>query len=83
MTQKLIAFKLMERGIPRHDYKIQDAAGNDIGHVTSGTMSPTLGIPIGMGYVGKEYASIGNEIAVEIRNKSVKAEIVKAPFVNK
>ncbi|MCF1191848.1 glycine cleavage system aminomethyltransferase GcvT [Mangrovimonas sp. AS39] len=78
--RKLIAFELDERGIPRHDYSIVDEQGNDIGHVTSGTMAPSLGKGIGLGYVVTEQASLGNKIFIQIRKNAVPASIVKLPF---
>jgi aminomethyltransferase len=80
VSKKLIGFELIDRGIPRHDYKIVDADGNDIGLVTSGTMSPSLNKAIGMGYVKKEYAKVDSEIFIVIRNKNIKAKVVKMPF---
>jgi aminomethyltransferase len=80
VTKKLIGFKMIERGIPRHDYEIVDAEDNVIGKVTSGTQSPSLQIAIGMGYVNKEFAKEGTEIYIKIRDNKVKAEIVKPPF---
>jgi len=80
IKNKLIGFELKERGIPRHDYKILDADGNAIGHVTSGTMAPSLNKGIGMGYVTAEHSAPGTEIFIEIRNKPVAATIVKTPF---
>jgi len=77
----LIGFKLTDRGIPRKDYKIFDSNNNEIGVVTSGTMSPMLKKGIGMGYVKSSYNKIGTEIFVEIRNKKIKSEIVKRPFI--
>ena len=81
VKRKLVAFKMIEKGIPRHDYNIVDADGNEIGHVTSGTQSPMLKEGIGLGYVTTAFAKIGTEIYIQIRNKSVKAEVVKLPFV--
>jgi aminomethyltransferase len=78
--RKLIAFELEERGIPRHDYQILDGAGNPIGVVTSGTMSPSLGKGIGLGYVPAEFAGIGSKIGIQIRKNSVPASVVKLPF---
>lgn len=80
IKHKLVGFKMLERGIPRHDYKIVDADGNEIGHVTSGTQSPMLREGIGMGYVQKKFARTGTEIFIQIRKKAVKAEVVKLPF---
>lgn len=83
VATKLIGFELIDRGIPRHDYEIVDAAGNVIGHVTSGTQSPSLNKGIGMGYVNKEYAKEGTEIFIRIRKNDVKAQVVKTPFYKK
>lgn len=80
VTKKLIAFELIDRGIPRHGYDIVDAAGEKIGNVTSGTMSPSLKKAIGMGYVATEFAAVDTEIFISIRDKGVKAKIVKPPF---
>jgi aminomethyltransferase len=83
VTKKLVGFELIERGIPRHDYEIVDAGGNNIGIVTSGTMAPSLGKGIGMGYVTKEFAAEGSEIYIQIRNNRVKSKVVKMPFYKK
>lgn len=83
VTRKLVAFEMIDRGIPRHDYPILDSKGNAIGKVTSGTMSPTMKVGIGMGYVTKEFAALDSEIFVEIREKGVKAKVVKLPFYKK
>ncbi|MEN8858009.1 MAG: glycine cleavage system aminomethyltransferase GcvT [Flavobacteriaceae bacterium] len=80
VTKKLVAFELTERGIPRHEYPIVDAEGNEIGIVTSGTMSPSLGKGIGMGYVQKEFSKTGTEIFIQVRKKAIPATIVKLPF---
>lgn len=82
VTRTLRGFEMTDRGIPRHGYEIADAAGNVIGHVTSGTQSPVLNKGIGMGYVSKAYSAFGTEIYIIVRNKLLKAEIVKMPFVN-
>lgn len=81
VSQKLVGFEMIERGIPRHDYAIVDAEGNRIGRVTSGTQSPTLKRSIGLGYVDTAFAKEGTEIFVEIRNQKVKAVVKKPPFV--
>ena len=81
VSRKLTGFEMIDKGIPRHDYEITDAAGNRIGKVTSGTMSPTLKKAIGMGYVKKEFAAPGSEIFIQVRNKSLMARVVKPPFV--
>jgi aminomethyltransferase len=81
ITRRLVGFKMTERGIPRHGYEIASADGVKMGIVTSGTMSPMLKEGIGMGYVRPEFAAPGTEIAVIIREKPVKAVVVKIPFV--
>ena len=80
-TRKLVGLKMTERGIPRHGYPIAAPDGTEIGHVTSGTMSPCLKVGVALGYVKAAYAKPGTELAVVIREKPVKAEIVKIPFV--
>lgn len=80
-TKKLVGFELIDRGIPRQHYKITDATGNEIGEVTSGTQSPSLGKAIGMGYVASEFSKSGSEIYIEIRGKLLKAVVVKLPFL--
>ena len=79
--RKLIGFEMIDRGIPRHGYDVVDANGNKIGVVTSGTQSPTLQKPIGMAYVGTNYAAENSEIYISIRDKSLKAKVVKFPFL--
>ena len=79
--RKLVGLKMVERGIPRHGYAIAAPDGTEIGHVTSGTMSPCLKVGVALGYVEAAYAKPGTEIAVVIREKPVKAEVVKIPFV--
>ena len=83
VSRKLIAFEMIDRGIPRHDYPILDAEGNTIGKVTSGTMSPSMKLGIGMGYVSIANATMDSEIFIEIREKALKAKIVKLPFYKK
>lgn len=80
ITRKLVAFEMIDRGIPRHDYPILDAAGTVIGKVTSGTMSPSMKLGIGLGYVTVENSKLESEIFIEIREKGVKAQVVKLPF---
>jgi aminomethyltransferase len=81
VERKLIGFKLIDRGVPRHEYELANPTGEVIGHVTSGTMSPCLKVGIGLGYVKTEYAKVGTEIAVVVRGRLLKAEVVKFPFV--
>jgi aminomethyltransferase len=79
-AKKLVGFEMIDRGIPRHYYLIKDAAGNEIGSVTSGTQAPSLGKAIGLGYVATAHAKAGTEIFIDIRNTLVKAKVVKFPF---
>ncbi|MBT8189474.1 MAG: glycine cleavage system aminomethyltransferase GcvT, partial [Bacteroidia bacterium] len=83
IKKKLVAFKVDDRRVPRHGYEIVDQEENVIGTVTSGTLSPSLQIPIGLGYVKKENAKIGSEIGIKLRNKVLSATIVKLPFYKK
>ena len=83
VTRKLVGFEMVEKGIPRHDYEIADSAGNVVGIVTSGTQSPSLGIAIGMGYVPVNLSTPDSEVYIRIRNKDVKAKVVKTPFYKK
>jgi len=80
VTKKLVGFEMIDKGIARHDYEITDAAGNNIGKVTSGTQSPSLGKAIGMGYVTTANAAIDTDIFIKVRNNSLKAKVVKIPF---
>ncbi len=78
--RKLVGFELDERGIPRHGYDIVDGNGNTIGNVTSGTMSPSLGKGIGLGYVPPIFVDPGSKINIQIRKKAIPATVVKLPF---
>lgn len=80
VSRRLVGFTMTERGIPRHEYPIMDAEGNEIGKVTSGTQSPVLKAGIGMGYVAAAYAKPETPIFISIRNKLVAARVVKPPF---
>lgn len=80
LEQKLVGFELTQRGIPRSGYVITDPEGNPIGKVTSGTMAPSLGIGIGMGYVSVAHAKEGSSIGIQIRKNQVEAKVVKLPF---
>ena len=82
-SRKLVGFEMIDRGIPRHEYEIVDAKGILIGHVTSGTMSPMMKIGIGMGYVKSDFAKLDSEIYVKIRDKALKAKVVKLPIYKK
>lgn len=81
VSRKLVGFVMVDRGIPRHGYDIKDANGNKIGYVTSGTQSPTLQQAIGMGYVETGYAAPDSEIYIAVRDKLLKAQVTKFPFV--
>ncbi len=83
VKRKLVAFEMVDKGIPRHDYKIADANGNEIGVVTSGTMSPSMKIAIGLGYVPTELSTPDSEIYIVVREKLLKAKVVKLPFYKK
>lgn len=80
VARKLVGFEMVDRGIPRHGYKLADADGNEIGHVTSGTMSPTRKIGIGLGYVQTAFSKPGTEIYLDNRGRKLKAQVVKPPF---
>ncbi len=81
VSKKLVGFKMVDKGIPRHDYSIKDATGNVIGKVTSGTMSPVLGIGIGLGYVATANAAVGSDIYIDVRGRALKAQVSKLPLI--
>jgi len=81
VSRKLVGFQLIDKGIARKDYPIVDVDGNEIGVVTSGTMSPTLNKAIAMAYVPKELTKVGSEVYIKVRKKQIKAEVVALPFV--
>ncbi|MBU2020524.1 MAG: glycine cleavage system aminomethyltransferase GcvT [Bacteroidetes bacterium] len=83
VTKKLIAFEMIDKGIPRHDYIIKTKEGKTIGKVTSGTMSPSLKLGIGLGYIDLPYNALETEICIEVRDKLLKAKVVKPPFYKK
>ncbi len=80
IKRKLVGFEMIDRGIPRSHYQVKDKDGNLIGHVTSGTQSPSLDKAIGLGYVDIAYAGLDSEIYIDIRNQLLKAKVVKVPF---
>nr|WP_299207331.1 glycine cleavage system aminomethyltransferase GcvT [uncultured Brumimicrobium sp.] len=80
IKNKLVGFELIDKGVPRQGYPILNAEGEEIGRVTSGTMSPSLNKAIGMGYVPVELATEGSEIYIGVRNKALAAKVVKTPF---
>ena len=79
-SRRLVGFEMVDRGVPRHGYDVVDADGNIIGIVTSGTMGPSVKQGIGMAYVPKAYMKSGSEIFISIRDKALKAQVVKTPF---
>lgn len=81
VSKKLVGFKMLEKGIPRHDYQIKDSNGTVIGKVTSGTMSPMMNVGIGLGYVTTENANPGTEIFIDVRGKGLKAQVSKLPLI--
>ena len=80
VSPRLKGFIIEDRGIPRQHYKVVDAEGNEIGEVTSGTMSPIINKGIGMAYLNKGYWKPGSEIYIKVRNKSLKAIVTRPPF---
>ncbi|MBN8666342.1 MAG: glycine cleavage system aminomethyltransferase GcvT [Chitinophagales bacterium] len=80
VSRKLVGFEMIDKGIPRHGYLIKDANGQEIGHVTSGTQSPSLQKAIGLGYVASAHAAPGSEVFVAVRDKLLSARVVKLPF---
>ncbi|MDH5367983.1 MAG: glycine cleavage system aminomethyltransferase GcvT [Cyclobacteriaceae bacterium] len=81
VTRRLVGFKMIDKGIPRNGYEIEDADGNAIGRVTSGSMSPSLGLGIGMGYVNRPHTKPATELYIVVRNKKLKAVVEKLPFL--
>jgi aminomethyltransferase len=82
VTRKLVGFKLEGRAFPRHGYPVY-YSGRDVDVVRSGTMSPSLGYPIGTTYLPADVAKVGTKFEVEIRGQRVPAEVVKRPFYTK
>jgi aminomethyltransferase len=80
VSRRLCSFEMIDKGIPRHGYDIVDEEGHPIGTVTSGTLSPFLKKGIGMGYVRPEYAATGTALYIRIRNKDLKASVIRGPF---
>ena len=80
VSRKLVGFEMIDKGIPRHGYEINDADGNVLGVVTSGTQSPSLAKAIGMGYVRTDFAGIDSTIYIKVREKLLKARVSKIPF---
>lgn len=82
VSRKLVGFEMVDKGIPRHDYEIKDANGQTIGKVTSGTQSPSMQKAIGLGYVSTAFAAQDSEIFIAVRDKLLKAKVVKVPFLS-
>jgi aminomethyltransferase len=82
LQNKLVGFEMIDKGIPRHDYEIKDAEGQVIGRVTSGTQSPSLQKAVGLGYVKTAFAAQDTEIFIAVRDKLLKARVVKVPFLS-
>lgn len=80
IKRRLVGFELVDKGIARHGYDICNAEGAVIGHVTSGTMGPSVKKAIGLGYVASEYKAAGSEIFISVRGRLLKAQVVKLPF---
>ncbi len=80
VKRKVVGFEMIDRGIPRQDYEVLDENNNVIGHVCSGTQGPSVKKPIGTALIKTEYAKVGTEIYIKIREKALKAITVKMPF---
>jgi aminomethyltransferase len=80
VKRKLSGIEMIEKGIPRHDYPVTDITGKTIGKITSGTQSPSLSKAIGIGYLDTAYSALDTELFVKVRDKSLKAKVVKIPF---
>ncbi|WP_251342774.1 glycine cleavage system aminomethyltransferase GcvT [Haloplanus halophilus] len=82
VDERFRGVKLLERGVPRHGYEVVDADGERLGHLTSGTMSPTLGEPIGLGYLSADEAPPGTRVRVLVRGEPKQANVVTPPFID-
>lgn len=80
VQKKLVGLEMIDKGIPRHGYEIKNESGVVIGVVTSGTQSPSLGKAIGMGYVATANAAVDSIVLIQVRDKQLKAKVVKVPF---
>ncbi len=81
LKRKLVGIKMLENGIPRQDYKLLSLEQKEIGIVTSGTLSPSLNLGIAIAYLNQEFAAEGQELLVQIRQRTMKAQVVKTPFI--
>jgi len=82
VSRRLVGFKMVDKGIPRHDYEILDEEGNTIGKVTSGTISPMLNIGVGLGYINTGHHKPDSKIFIAVRNKQLEARVSKPPFIS-
>lgn len=82
LENKLVGFEMIDKGIPRHDYEIKDAGGQVIGRVTSGTQSPSLQKAVGLGYVKTAFSAQDSEVFIAVRDKLLRAKVVKVPFLS-
>jgi aminomethyltransferase len=80
VERKLVGLEMIDKGIPRHGYEIKDQLGAEIGYITSGTQSPSLGKAIGMGYVRVAFSAIDTPVFIKVRDKLLQAKVVKIPF---
>ncbi|MFC7324433.1 glycine cleavage system aminomethyltransferase GcvT [Halorubrum rutilum] len=83
IDERFVGVRLLERGVPRHGYAVTDGDLTRVGHLTSGTMSPTLDEPIGLGYLRESYADPGAEVSVVVRGDEKRAEVVIPPFLDR
>lgn len=81
VDRKLVGLEMIDKGIPRQHYLLKDEAGNEIGHITSGTMAPSLGKAIALAYVSKPFSKTDSEVFVSVRDKMLKAKVVSVPFL--
>ncbi|KXX66954.1 glycine cleavage system aminomethyltransferase GcvT [Flammeovirga sp. SJP92] len=80
VTRRLVGIELIDRGVPRGGYKVTTVDGEEIGHLTSGTMSPMLGKGVALGYINRPHTKAGTEVIIEVRNRKLKAVVSKLPF---
>jgi aminomethyltransferase len=81
LQRKLVGFEMIDKGIPRHGYEIKNLDGQVIGVITSGTQSPSLGKAIGLGYINTAFTSLDTLVHIQVRDKQLKAKVVKVPFI--
>jgi aminomethyltransferase len=81
LQRKLVGFEMIDKGIPRHGYEIKNQEGQSIGVVTSGTQSPSLNKAIGLGYINAAFTTLDMIVHIQIRDKQLKAKVVKVPFI--